>query len=83
MRNFHNTFQTRMRSIISAFSIYMTLPLSYFTFGKLSEIIFTSDFFLKKTSELMELAVVIVVIPRLTFTCSNSTIEKGVKYVQR
>ena len=30
----------------------------------------------------MELAVVILVIPRLTFTCSNSAIEKGVKYVQ-
>ena len=27
----------------------------------------------------MELAVVILVIPRLTFTCSNSAIEKGVK----
>ena len=28
IRNFQNTFETRKRSFISAFSIYMTVPLS-------------------------------------------------------
>ena len=28
MQNFQDTFETRKRSFVSAFSIYMTLPLS-------------------------------------------------------
>ena len=28
MRNFHDTFETRKRSFISAFSVCMTVPLS-------------------------------------------------------
>ena len=53
-----------------------------FSVWKIIRNYFYLRFFKKKTSELMELAVVILVIPRLTFTCSNSAIEKGVKYVQ-
>ena len=29
MRNFQDTFETRKRSFISAFSIYITVPLKY------------------------------------------------------
>ena len=31
MQSFQDTFETRKRSFISAFSIYMTVPLSGFT----------------------------------------------------
>ena len=37
MRNFQDTFETRKRSFISAFSIYRTVPLTITLFGIKSE----------------------------------------------